>query len=290
MRFLLLLGLGLLACGGGTTTDPAPSGVIAVTHGGSAGRAGLTAGDGTGDVTAGEAQGGGAVSPPAGAAGEATASTGGYQQATGGTGNGGTPEGGVVGFSGSGGTSGAAAGDAGAGGESGDPPAPDDTGCIDRPWSGNLGNLSEQLPGIDCSSCSTGAAMGYAAPEFCAGVTSCMAAVDVTTLPHDVFLLLPPGAAQAGCREQNCANANGDPADLPGFRLQLLLNIPTGHTVKIETDGARRVLKRDLPLIKCTEASSCYAFGSQAQFAIVVTPYAPRGWVRIKVDTGDTCK
>ena len=291
MRLGILLGLVALACGG-AAEQRADDGSGPIAIGGTAGL-GLTAGGSSAARGGDKAESGSATGGASGAA----AATSGGSPATAGAPSGGAAagHGGVAtaGTSDSGGTSGAAAGDAGAGGESGAPPAPDDTGCLERPWSGNQADLSEKLPGLDCSSCSNGSELGYTVPSFCAPSRTCSEVIDLTTLPDDFLLLLPPGSAQKGtCQPQNCEGADGDPADLEGFTLQLLLKPLAGDhpSIKIETDENRRVLKRETPLIKCAEASSCYAYGAGAQFVVVVKPGAPRGWVRITVGTGAVCE
>lgn len=222
--------------------------------------------------TAGEPQGGSSGTGAAGAASAGSASAG-------------KSAGGSAAGNSDGGTSGAAAGDAGSGGEGGEPPPPDDTGCLPLPWSGNQADLNEKLPGIDCSSCSNGAELGYTVPAFCA--PTCPLMVSVSDLPKDVQILLPPGDAinGAACKEQACDD--DAPIDLPGFKMQMLLQIDGSYT--ITTDENRRVLPRERPLVECAEAASCYAFNGKRNLAIVVKPNAPRGWMRVTA-LGGICK
>lgn len=279
MRLGFLLGLAVLACGGGT--DHAAFGPTVVPQGGASGSSVGDSGSGsTGGKRSISKPQGGAASPSGGAA---AAGSGGTSTA----GNG--DAGGTSGAAPSeGGASGAAAGDggeAGAGGAS--TTAPDDTGCIERPWTGNVSDLSEKALGIDCSSCSTGAALGYSAPSWCDDVPACGATRNVAELgADDVLILLPPGTGQdqsdVTCKEQACAVDHESYVDFPGFVEQLRLVQSAESPLHIEVDENRRVLSKRGPP-KCEEVSSCYAFGGADLISIVVKPNAPRGWVRIRV-------
>lgn len=292
MRFLMLLGFGVLACGGSAANGQVSE--TAAGSGGASSAAGATAGLTSKLTSGGGATGRAGAAPAAGAGGAVAAASGGTTAgapssagtSAGGSlsGSGGVASAGTGGASaaGSGGTSGAAAGDAGPGGEGGAPPAPDDTGCMERPWSGNLADLSEKLPVFDCSGCSNARELGYELTDgFCEGINTCTAVIDASILPADSYIILPKTSLQTGSvcgREQACGSAAA-PQDFPGFDLQLTLNI-TG--AKVEVDDARRVLPRNVPLLACGDVASCYAVGSPAQLAVVAPTNAPRGWLRVR--------
>jgi hypothetical protein len=278
MRLGFLLGLGLLACGGESGTAPfaATGGSMNSVEGGSSG---ASISDGGAGSKGGKPQGG------AGAAGSGGATTAGK----GGSAAGNSDAGGTSGASpGDGGASGAAAGDGGEAGASG--AAPNDTGCVERPWTGNQGDLSEKALGLDCSSCSTGAELGYTKPSLCGAAAQCMTDIDVTELGgDDVFILLPPAAVQAAtCNGQTCKGEDGEAAHLDGYVGQVRLWLPAGHTVRIDVDENRRAIHHGFTLDSlhsCAEvdASTCLAFGSERHLRIVAKESAPRGWARIRL-------
>lgn len=287
MRLVMLLGLGLLACGGeaGKTASPAGGGTPGA-GGSAAGNHGLGSAPAAGGSEAAQA---GAGAPSGGSDPTGGGGSGGAAQA-GSAGTDGGPLAGSGGAGGSqsveGGASGAAGApdeQGGAGGEGGGAP-PDDTGCIPRPADGNLGNPG-QIAGYDCSSCSNASELGYTTPSLC-GATSCGSEVKVADLPDDVLILLPPGS-HGGCGAQAC-DENGTAVAYPGWIGQLMLALPAGG-VRIDTDPFRRVVKRDIPLLECTEITTCERYGSVAKFGIVVLPDAPRGWVRIRRGQTDPC-
>jgi hypothetical protein len=275
MRLGFLLGLVLLACGG--ESDNAPPGDAG----------GGVSSSSMGDGGSGSKGGKASVSKPQGGS-ESAAGGAGTAGDAGAPAAGSSDEGGASGAAPSdGGASGAAAGDAGAGGEGGaSTPAPDDTGCIERPWTGNQADLSEKVPGLDCSSCSNGTDLGYMKPAWCSDVASCGATRDVAELgADDVLILLPPGDGQdqseETCKEQACAVDDDSYVNLPGFIEQLRFVQSTESPLRIDVDENRRVLSKYGPPL-CANVSNCYAFGGGDLISIVVKPSAPRGWVRIR--------
>lgn len=273
MRYCVALGLVALACGGEAATSK-----FAAVGGSSGDEAGSAGAQSFGSKTSGGTK---SVAGDASSAGKPSGGSAGSLSAAG-TGDVG---GGASGASmGDAGASGASAGDAGAGGEGGSPPAPDDTGCVERPWTGNNGDLSEKVPGYDCSSCTTGSALGYTTPAFCGTVQNCNGAVFVADdLGPDSFVLLPPGSAQgAGCEEQGCDDGGQIPSHFPGYVEQLRIVLPAEEEPwRVEVDEHRLVINRS-SLEACDAPATCYASGSYRVLSVVVKPDAPRGWVRIR--------
>jgi hypothetical protein len=294
MRLGFLVGLVLLACGGesaNTTFDP-----VAGAGGGASGSSISDGGSGSkgGKPSVNKPQGGsqstagGATA--AGSGGATTAGSGGSAAGNGdagGTSGAAPSDGGASGAAaGDGGASGAAAGDGGAAGASGS--APNDTGCVERPWTGNQGDLNEKALGLDCSSCSTGAELGYTAPAWCGEAKQCQVELDVAALGfHDVLILLPPGAEQTGICTNSpvCKNDDGDAENLAGYVAQLRLR----GVARIDVDESRRVVYGQETLeglVKCDDVATCAAFGDERRFKIIAKVGAPRGWARIRLGGG----
>lgn len=266
MRYLVTIGLMALACGGASGRADIQVEVGTGGSGGapSAGETSVTTG-GRKTPQQVAAAGAGAVAE-AGQGGEAE--VGGGVAANGGAtaaGSGGTPT--------SGGGGGEPAGGA--------PEPPDDTGCIERPWSGNPADLSEKLTVLDCSGCSNGAELGYVVPDWC-GELACHSWFDFTKVAGKDALLLLPAPSDNTCGNANCSDAQNEPADVAGLKVQALLSLGSGF--HLETDAERGLVTFELPLRACSSDLSCFAMGNGAKVALMAKPGTKRGWVRIHGD------
>lgn len=261
----LLVGV-LVGCGGQSQLqdDPAPIVVVAgrAAVGGVSGKPSLSPGGEAGAVAGGA---GGASEPalPGGTAGASTAV-------------GGDAAGAPVASGGSVSSGGAGAGSAGA-------PARDDTGCIERPLTGNVSDLEERYNGIDCSGCSNGLALGYLSIGECSAHPTCGATLDA--IPGKTFVLLPPVSPSAPCITEACNDESGTLVPLPGYVQQVTVRISAGSAFAIEVDEHRRVLHHVVMqgdfTDKCEDTARCMALGGPVLVAVVAEPNAPRGWLRI---------